>query len=142
MKHFACAVALLLLAVVGCGAKEYSGEKRFALSGKVTVDGQPMEHGLISFLPQVETGKVAGGPITNGAYSIAEPMGPTAGKYRVEVHWNKPTGRRVKDAYGEEIMDGTEEGLPDKYHKQSELIAEVSTKQTTFDFDLKTKKTK
>jgi hypothetical protein len=31
------------------------------------------------------------------------------------------------------------EGLPAKYHQESELTAEVSSKQTTFDFDLKSK---
>ena len=64
-------------------------------------------------------------------------MGANAGKHRVEIHWNKPTGKKVKDAWGEEIMDEYKEGLPAKYHQNSELKAEVSSKQTTFDFDLK-----
>ena len=123
--------------VCGCG-REYKGERRFAVSGKVTVDGQPMEHGLIRLLPQGE-GIVSGGPIMHGAYEIAEDKGPNAGKYRVEINWNKPTGRRVKDAYGDEIMDEYKEGLPAKYHSSSELTAEVSAKQTTFDFELQTK---
>jgi|SoiMethySBSTD1v2_1073268.scaffolds.fasta_scaffold1481692_2 hypothetical protein len=131
--------ALLCVVLTGCGNSEYTGQQRFPLSGKVTVDGQPMEFGVISFLPQGEGGRVSGSPIKNGAYSIDEAMGPTAGKYRVEIRWNKPTGRRVKDAYGEEIMDEYKEGLPAKYHTSSELAADVSSKQTTFDFDLKTK---
>src|SRR5262245_47986221 len=89
--------------VGGCGRK-YKGEKRYAVSGKVTVDGQPMEHGLISFLPQAE-GIVSGGPISSGAYAIPEEKGPNAGKYQVKINWNKPTGRRVKDDYGDEMMD-------------------------------------
>ena len=123
----------------GCGGmKEYTGEKRYPLSGKVTVNGQPMESGVISFLPQEKEGRVSGGPIKSGAYSVTEAMGPNAGKYRVEIHWNKPTGRRVKDAYGEEIMDEDKEGLPAKYHSKSELTVEVQVKQNTFDFELKT----
>ncbi len=130
--------ALLCVELAGCGGK-YSGERRFPLSGKVTVDGQPMEHGLISFLPQGEGGRVCGGPITNGAYSIPTEMGATAGKYQVKINWNRPTGRKVKDWEGEEIMDETKEGLPAKYHQDSELTADVSADQTTFDFNLKSK---
>jgi hypothetical protein len=131
-------VAVWLVALAGCGSREYTGEQRFPVSGKVTVDGEPMEFGLISLLPQGEGGRVSGGPIKNGSYAIEEPMGPTAGKYRVEIRWNKPTGRRVKDAYGEEIMDEYKEGLPAKYHTNSELTADVSSKKTTFDFELET----
>jgi hypothetical protein len=132
-----CLTVLCVLA--GCGSREYTGERRFPLGGKVTVDGQPMEFGVISFLPQGEGGRVSGGPIKNGSYAVPEAMGASAGKYRVEIRWNKPTGKRVRDAYGEEIMDEYKEGLPDKYHKASELTAEVSSQQTTFDFDLQTK---
>jgi len=131
-------MALASFAAVGCGQKEYTGERRFPISGKVTVDGQAMEHGLIRLLP-LEKGQVSGGPITNGAYAIPEEKGPNAGGYKVEIYWNKPTGRRVRDPYGEEIMDEYKEGLPDKYHKNSELNAEISAKQKVFDFELKSK---
>jgi hypothetical protein len=36
-----------------------------------------------------------------------------------------------------ELIDEMMEGLPAKYHKESELTAEVSSETTTFDFDLK-----
>jgi hypothetical protein len=134
------ALALAVLAVVaGCKGREYPGEQRYALSGKVTVDGEPMPFGLITFQPDGEGGIVSGGPIKDGAYSIPEPKGPTAGKYRVLINWNKPTGKKVKDAWGEEIMDEYKEGLPAKYHSSSELTAEVSGQHTTFDFSLQTK---
>jgi hypothetical protein len=129
----------LCVALSGCGGKNYEGPPRFPLSGKVTVDGEPMKAGLISFVPQDKSGRIAGSPITDGAYSIPEEKGATAGNYRVEIRWNKPTGRRVKDAHGEEIMDEMIEGLPDKYHKNSELTAEVSAQKTTFDFELQSK---
>ena len=131
--------AVPCVALAGCGAREYTGERRFPVSGKVSVDNQPIEFGVISFLPQGEGGRVSGGPIKSGTYAVPEEMGATAGKYRVEIRWNKPTGKRVRDPYGEEIMDEYKEGLPDKYHVNSELTAEVSSKKTTFDFDLKTK---
>ena len=129
---------LVAVVATGCGRRDYTGERRFPLSGKITVDGQPLEHGLICFYPK-GNGQVSGGPITKGAYSIPEEKGANAGPYKVEIHWTKPTGKRVRDPYGEEIMDEYKEGLPDKYHKNSELTADVSAKRTKFDFELKAK---
>lgn len=125
-------------ALAGCGRKDYTGDQRIPLSGKVTVDGAPMQYGVISFLPQDEKGRVSGGPIRDGAYSVPEEMGANAGKYRVEIHWNKPTGKQVPNPFDkEELIDELTEGLPDRFHKDSELTAEVAPEKTTFDFDLK-----
>ncbi|HZN35896.1 MAG TPA: hypothetical protein VFB80_18835, partial [Pirellulaceae bacterium] len=77
----------LCLVAIGC-SRTYSGPRRFALSGKVTVDNQPIDHGLISFLPDGEGGRVCGGPITAGSYTIPEEMGATEGKYKVKINWN------------------------------------------------------
>jgi hypothetical protein len=126
------------VAIAGCGKKDYTGDQRFPLSGSVTVDGAPMQYGVISFLPQDKTGRVSGGPIRDGAYSVPEAKGANAGKYRVEIHWNKLTGKKVPNPMDpEQMTDEMEEGLPPKYHKDSELTADVSPEQTAFDFDLK-----
>ena len=135
-------VMLELLCIVsfGCTGRGYAGPRRFPLSGKVTVDGQPMPMGLISFVPRDDSGRVAGGPIENGMYSVFEEYGPTEGKYEVRVSWNKLTGRRIPNPSDRGYMiDEMVEGLPAKYREHSELTADVSPKQTRFDFDLKTK---
>jgi formylglycine-generating enzyme required for sulfatase activity len=36
-----------------------------------------------------------------------------------------------------EMFDERKEGLPPRFHEQSELTADVSAERTTFDFDLK-----
>jgi hypothetical protein len=139
MSRFVVVVLLgSMVIVAACRRREYKGERRYPLSGKVMVDGQSLERGLIRFLSDGQK-QPSGGPITNGEYSIPEEKGANAGKYRVEINWNKPTGRRVKDAYGEEIMDEYKEGLPAKYHANSELTVEIGSTETKFDFDLKTK---
>jgi len=133
-------LAWISLAAAGCGSREYTGPQRFPLSGKVTADGQPVQMGVISFVPEDKTGRVSGGPIKDGAYSVPEPMGPTAGKYGVQIHWNKPTGKKIRNPMDpDNMIDQMMEGLPEKYHAKSELSADVSAKQTNFDFDLKTK---
>lgn len=129
-----CAAAL---ALAGCSRKDYTGPQRFPLSGKVTVDSQPLDWGSISFIP-AEGQRVSGGLIENGRYAVAEEKGANAGKYRVEIRWGKLTGRKKRDPDSGEMFDERQEGLPERFHAHSELTAEVSSKQTTFDFELKT----
>jgi hypothetical protein len=126
--------------LTGCTHQDYPGEKRYPLSGRVTFDGQPVDLGSISFLP-VDGGsqRVSGGYIENGDYSVPEAQGANAGKYRVEIRWQKSTGKQIKDRHSEDLTEQRVEGLPARFHKDSELTVEISDKQTKFDFDLKSK---
>jgi hypothetical protein len=134
-------IATLGAGLAGCG-RAYDGEQRFPVSGKVTVDGQPLDLGVIAFMPQGEgksAGRVAGAPIRDGLYAVPEETGPTAATYKVQIHWNKRTGKKIPNPMDtDELMDELTEGLPAKYHEKSELTAEVSAQRTTFDYDLKT----
>jgi hypothetical protein len=106
----------------------------------VRVDGQPLDVGTISFIPtNHDQQRVSGGTITDGTYSVKEERGANPGLYRVEIRWGKKTGRKYRDPDSGELLDERKEGLPARYHATSELTAEVSEKQTTFDFDLKSK---
>ena len=92
-----CCFALSLL-LLGCGLRQdYPGPKRFPLSGKVTYNGESVDAGSISFLP---TGggeqRVSGGTIEGGNYSVPEAQGANAGKYRIEIRWQKLTGKKIK----------------------------------------------
>lgn len=126
------------LIAVGCGGPEYEGAKRFAVKGTVTVDGEPMDYGTISFIPSSEAARVSGGPIVDGKFEMREGRGANAGQYRVEIRWQKPTGKKYRDPDTEEMMDERKEGLPKRYHEQSELTADVSEENHTFDFALTT----
>jgi hypothetical protein len=134
-------VAILLpLALAGCSRRDYDGPRRFPLAGKVTIDGEPVDFGSISFLPASEGGgRVSGGLIEKGSYAVPEEQGANAGKHRVEIRWRKLTGKKVRDPDSGEMYDERKEGLPTRFHAESELTAEVSAEQTTFDFDLKSK---
>jgi hypothetical protein len=133
-----CSLAAFAFLQIGCSSSPYEGAPRYPLTGKVVVDGHPMGSGVISFLPQEKEGRVSGGRIANGLYAVEEEKGANAGKYRVEIHWNKPTGRKIKHPMDPtELIDEMKGDLPDRYHKNSELTADVTAEQTTFDFDLK-----
>jgi hypothetical protein len=133
-------LACLGIVLAGCGGREYTGAPRFPLSGTITYDGVAVDAGTISFLPMSgDHQRVTGGVITDGAYAIPEAKGANEGKYRVEIRWAKRTGKQYHDRELNMMVDERKEGLPPRFHKQSELTVEVSATQTTFDFGLKSK---
>lgn len=135
--RLACAL-LLGLGLLGCaGEPPYKGDKRYAVQGSVTFDGQPVHNGMIAFIGASDKQFTTGGVILDGKYAIEENKGPNAGKYQVEVRWSKPTGKKRKDPDSGEMIDETKEAIPQKFNTASQLTADVSAEKTTFDFDLK-----
>jgi hypothetical protein len=65
-RHTLALAALLLSALMGCQRQPSS-----IVTGSVTVDGQPLAYGAISFVPTDGTGKTAGALIENGRYRVA-----------------------------------------------------------------------
>jgi hypothetical protein len=55
---------LAVACVSGCGSF-------CTVSGEATYDGQPIEDGMVNFLPADGKGPSAGGPIRQGRYSVA-----------------------------------------------------------------------
>jgi hypothetical protein len=106
-----------------------------AVSGKVSYAGEPVDVGTITFIPASESGTKTGGLIDNGAYTVDAKVGPAPGTHRVEIRWAKPTGRKSKNEFGEEIQV-RQEGLPDKYHIQSTLTAAIKPGKNALDFAL------
>jgi hypothetical protein len=126
-----------LVLLSGCG----SGERRQALSGVVTYDGQPVT-GSIAFMPEGEESakmRRPGALIEDGKYSIVAQKGALPGKYRVDIRWPKKTGKKVPiDASGD-LTDETREGLPEKFNRKSALVVDILPDTSTLDFDLKSK---
>ena len=131
-----CCLALCAV-LTGCGGSKYKGDKRYPLVGEVTFEGHPVDLGSISFIPEGGTGRPSGGVITDGKYAVPEEKGASAGTYRVEIHWLKRTGRKLKDAESGEMYDERREALPDKLHSNSELTVEVPLPENRHDFQLK-----
>ena len=121
----------------GCGGAKYSGDKRYPVAGEATFEGQPIDLGSISLIPTGGKGLPSGGVITDGKYEVPEEKGPTAGTYRVEIHWLKRTGKKLRDADTGEMYDERREALPHKLHTNSELSIEVPLPKNRHDFTLK-----
>jgi hypothetical protein len=128
------AVVCYLFLTAGCGGDS----RRQAIEGTVTLDGQPLETGQISFRPQPGSpGPTAGAPIAQGRFSIKPKGGTFAGGFRVEITASRPTGRKVPDRFTGSPVDEISQYLPAKYNTQSELTAQVKAEgPNRFEFTL------
>jgi hypothetical protein len=134
-----CGICLVIATWFGCGKK---GPHRAAVSGHVTLDGQPISQGVIQFLPtQGTTGPEAGGVITDGQYDIPQQRGPVVGKARVELRASKKTGRKIQDPTGRPgtLTDEYKEMLPPDFNTNSSLVREIKDDVNKLDFDIRTK---
>lgn len=128
---------LLLGGWSGCGPGNPLGRK--AVSGKVTLDGQPLAQGNIGFEPLAKGGVTAGDVIAGGSYSIPAAKGLPPGKYRVRINASEvgPAGS-TDQAPGPTGLMPAKSLIPAKYNKHSELVREVTeTGPNQLDFELK-----
>lgn len=118
----------------GCSAKSSS-----SIHGKVTLDGEPVASGNIVFLPQSMKGPKAAAAIESGVYALSPQDKLEPGKYRVEISWHKPTGKKVLSADPGVTIDETREAIPAKYNSDSTLLAEIGSGEVEKDFALTSK---
>lgn len=123
--------AIFLVSSAGCG-----GPATCTISGKVRLDGKPVEKGVISFSPDSGPGDPVTGNIENGAYSVRSIAGPK----RVQLSAPVVMGKRPEsNAPGAAIIEITKEGLPAKYNSASELRFDASPGLNSKDWDLSAK---
>lgn len=135
-------LALAFACFAGCGKDPtYDGQQRFPISGTVSFDGQPVDGGMISFVPEAGDSNPSGGPILNGKFELPEEQGPNQGRYRVAVVWRKPTGKKRQDSDSGEPIDEVKQIIPPKFNGATTLYATVTddSEKNVFSFDLKSK---
>jgi hypothetical protein len=136
--RFGFALVCLFL-TCGCGM----GDKRAAISGKVTLDGAAIESGSITFQPSEGTqSPSAGTAITQGSYQIPRAQGPLPGVYRVEITAQRKTGNKIaagSPAPPGTLVDEVVEVVPARYNAQSTLRSEVRPGNNPLDFNLTSK---
>lgn len=133
-----------LLTVGGCGSQQ--GPERLQVQGLVQLDGKPIPHGRITFIPKEQNaGPAASGVIADGRYSIPADAGAVVGRHRVEVESIPDPGFAIDDEAAYAKAHAERKGrvlppnpIPAKYNQQSELRATVGkVGKNEFDFDLK-----
>ncbi|QDU75334.1 hypothetical protein Pan97_23640 [Bremerella volcania] len=132
---FSSLLVLLCLLFSGCGG---NGIPRAAVQGTVTLDGKPIESGVIMFIP--ETVAPVALKITGGHYDsesdVNDRRGAVIGHCSVQIFANRPTGRSYTDVMTGEKMEETKQFVPAKYNERTELTAEVEAGRQTIDFHL------
>lgn len=125
---------LVALGLTGCGK---SGPEILAVSGVVTLDGQPLDQARVVFVPA--KGRPAVGLTdAKGAYQLQfteDRWGATAGPHKVMI----TTERSQTGGEGAPLVPGRKELLPKRYHETTELQATVAPDKQTFDFALTSK---
>lgn len=126
---------LTLFPLAGCG----EDNKRQEIFGEVKLKGQPVEEGVIQFVPIENQPTGDGAVIRNGQYRIVKEKGLAPGKYRVCLY----AGNGLSGA-GDASPDNPNAGkpmpkerIPPEYNAKSKLIAEVvGGKSNKFDYEI------
>lgn len=138
-----CLAVLGILACEGCGG--YDSQGRLPVTGRVTLNGIPLERGSIRFEPQDgQQSIVSGAMIVEGQYTIPGETGLPPGKYLVRIHASD-SGRRHSsssaDAPGPDAFRvSSTELIPPEFNTKSEQIVEVRTGRNDFKFDIASRK--
>jgi hypothetical protein len=98
------------------------------VSGRVLVDGKPLERGVINFLPVNGTrGPGAGGAIENGEFFLDPHEGPIVGSNRVEIRGFRKTGKTM----AEEVP-----AVSAEFNEKSTLVREIKDGNNELTFEL------
>jgi hypothetical protein len=117
-------IAGVLLA--GCSP----GPAKGTVKGSVTLDGQPVDGGVITFTPADGNSQSEAVMITGGEYSVTMPVG----EKKVQIYW-APSGSKA----GDTATQGREQivqRVPVKYNDQSTLTHAVTKGEARKDFSL------
>jgi len=121
-----------LVGAVGC-----SGPARRAITGSVSLEGQPLDEAVIMFVPLDAFGRKTGATIAGGVYEVPRDVGLIPGRYRVEIADDSPFDKAHQPRQTPS-QPQSRRPLPIVYASvNSPLSIEVATHgETVFDFAL------
>jgi len=127
-KHWILAALLVAMVCTGCGPQ------RATVSGNVTLNGQPLDKGVIYFNSQDLVSKEnISADIVNGQYSAEVVVGPK------QIQFLAPIVTGTRPEYvgpGAPLVEITEERLPAKYNSASDLTFDVKAGKNEKDWAL------
>ena len=135
-------LAFVAFATVGCGSDNTGG--KYAVSGTILFDGQPLEAGTISFAPEQERGRSASAMFSAGCYHLGPDKGLTPGTYVVKIFAEATESSQVSP---EDLMTGRardsnrpetpQQTVPPEYNTKSVQVITVTAEgPNKFDFDI------
>jgi len=130
VRRCAALFVLSLICLPGCSPGKST------VSGTVTLDGQPVQSGAITFVKD-EGGSMVreGAVISDGKFEAAVPPG----KYKLELTGQKVVGKRTQTGFDgkPETLDVTEQLFPEKFNTKTELMQEIKPGANPINLDLK-----
>jgi len=127
------AVLLFTSLGLGCGSSDPYG--RQAVSGTVTLNGEPLQEGNIQFASTQQGPVNTGAVISKGQYKIDQEKGLPPGQYAVQISAPDRKGTVVNPAQG---FNPPRELIPVEYNLQSKLKIQVQQSGSNkFDFEIK-----
>lgn len=130
---FAWLIASMTLCV---GCHKADPLNRQAVSGKITLDGEPLTSGSIEFSP-VDKGTLSGATIDNGIYAIPKEKGLSPGAYIIRISAANNDAEPI--GLPGESNKIAPELVPAKYNVDSDLEFTVKAdSENTFNLDIKT----
>lgn len=127
VKTLGAIAAVTAFFISGCGGGAELGD----VSGKITLDGQPLQGALVEFQPAEGRGSI-GSTDAQGVYQLShtvDSQGAVVGKHTV----------RITMADDEDKEQPGRGAIPARYNSQSELSAEVKSGSNECNFDLQSK---
>ncbi len=126
-------VLILILISSGCGRTD---PNKGAVSGSVTLDGEPLDHAQIVFRDPQGQQASAGGKIVKGEYELETPVAAM----RVEITAYREIPGKFDNSNPTGPVPLAEQVLPARYNRASELTADVKAGANEFNFQLKSDK--
>lgn len=124
-----CLLFAILGNLTGCSSDSQHG----TVTGSVTLDGQPLEVGVIRFTPANGQAAAVEANISAGQFTARVPVGQS----RVMVTSPKVVGKRkAYQTADSPTVDVVEERLPARYNAKSELSFDVTPGEQSKDFPL------
>jgi len=122
-----------LASLTGCGPGAGA-----TVSGKITLDGSPLDDATISFVPMADgQHKAAWATIGKGQYAIPASNGLGIGPFRVEIRALRTVGEKTNQ--NDSTLVNAKEAVPSRYNSKSELLVEIKPGDNIADFELKSK---
>jgi hypothetical protein len=131
MTRFALLALTGWFVLVGCR------DSAATVSGSITMDGQPVAQGAITFVKQDGDLAREGAVIADGRF-LAK-LQP--GEYKIELNSQKSMGTRTQKGFDgkDEVVELTAELFPDKYNAKTSLATKVVPGPNTVNLEAKTK---
>lgn len=137
LSHRSAILASFVIACLGCGGA--TGPELAEVTGKVTLDGQPLAKASLQFIPESPGGSPSYG-VTDleGSYELqfsSDRSGAMPGKHRVEILPVEPE----TDDSGKPVEGAVVVTIPVKYSQPGSLTADVQAGSNSIDFALDSK---